>query len=180
MSRNLIAVVAVAFSGAGQALAQDSEEQQGIYIGVGIGDAATEINQLSVDENETAYKLFVGYRFNQFLALQGDFLDLGRTDSTFGVQNLAVETRGFTARIEGTLPLAFLELFATAGYIFSDVKATLGGSQIFDESDSDLVYSAGAGIEVFERLVLRLEYEIIEIEALDDSKALWITAGWRF
>ena len=179
MDRNWIAVAVLALASAGQALAQDSEEQQGMYFGAGIGDAATEINQLSVDENETAYKLFFGYRFNQFFAFQGDYLDLGRTDSSFSGQNLAVETSGFAARIEGTLPLSFLELFATAGYVFSDVEANLGSTQVFDESDSDPVYSVGAGMEVFERLVLRLEYEIIDIEAFDDSEAIWFTVAWR-
>src|SRR5688572_13456693 len=183
MQRNWIAVAFFALAGAGQAVAQE-EEQQGFYAGGGVGDFSTEIDELdgddiNFDESDTAYKLFLGYRFNQFFGAQLDYLDLGRSDSAVGLQNLEVETGGLAARIEGTLPLAFFELFATAGMIFSDVEASLGGTEFFDESDSDPVYSVGFGFELAERVVLRLEYEIIDIESYDDAEAIWFTAAWR-
>jgi OOP family OmpA-OmpF porin len=185
MHRNWIAVAVLAFASAGQALAQDSEEQQGGYVGVGIGDFSTELDQLNganinFDESESAYKLFGGWRWNQFLAAQLDYYDLGRSDSSVGLQNLEIETSGFVARIEGTLPLSFFELFATAGIMFSSVDGNLGGTEVFDESDEDPVYSVGAGVEIAERFILRLEYEIIDIEAFDDAEAVWFTAAWRF
>jgi opacity protein-like surface antigen len=77
------------------------------------------------------------------------------------------------------LPLSFFELFATAGLLFSSADATLGGTEVFDESDNDPVYSVGAGFEVAERLILRLEYEIIDIESFDDAEAVWFTVAWR-
>ena len=184
MHTKWIVVGCFGFRGAGQALAQDSEEQQGGYIGVGIGDFSSEINQfnnaINFDESESAYKIFGGWRWNQFLAAQIDYLDLGRSDSRIGKQNFEVETSGFVARIEGTLPLAFFELFATAGIMFSSVEANLGSREVFDESDEDPVYSVGAGVEIAERFILRLEYEIIDVEAFDDAEALWFTAAWRF
>ena len=184
MHRNWIAVGVLAFASAGQALAQDSDEQQGAYIGLGIGDFSTNLDELNgasidFDESESAYKLFGGWRWNQFLAAQFDYLDLGRSDSSFGTQNLEIETSGFVARIEGTLPLSFFELFATAGIMFSSVEANFGGTEVFDESDEDPVYSVGAGVEIAERFVLRLEYEIIDLEVFDDAEAVWFTVAWR-
>jgi len=183
MDRNWIAVAVLTFAGAGQALAQD-DEQKGVYVGGGVGDFSSEIDQLdgadiNFDESDTAYKLFIGYRFNQFFGAQLDYLDLGRSDTAIGLQNLEIETGGFAARIEGTLPLAFVELFATAGLIYSDVEASFGGTQFFDESDSDPVYSVGLGFEIAERVVLRLEYEVIDIETFDDAESIWFTAAWR-
>ena len=177
----IIAVLALGC--AGQAMAQISEEQRGPYVGAGVGDFSVEVDELdsddiNFDDSDTAYKLFVGYRVNQFFGAQLDYLDLGRTDSTIGLQNLEIETGGFAARVEGTLPLAFFELFATAGLIFSDVEASFGGTEFFDESDSDPVYSVGAGFEIAERVVLRLEYEVIDIESFDDAEAIWFTAAW--
>jgi hypothetical protein len=32
---------------------------------------------------------------------------------------------------------------------------------------------------VAERLVLRLEYEIIDIETFDDAEAIWFSVAWR-
>ena len=184
MERIWIAAAVLALAGAGQAVAQDSEEQQGVYVGAGIGDFSQEIDELedvdiNFDESDTAYKLFVGYRFNQFFGAQFDYLDLGRSDTAFGSQNLEIETGGYALRLEGTLPLAFFELFATAGLVYSDVEASFGGTEVFDESDSDPVYSVGAGFEIAERIVLRLEYEIIDIETFDDAEAIWFTAAWR-
>jgi opacity protein-like surface antigen len=184
MQKKWIAIAALIFASAGQAFAQDDESQEGVYFGAGIGDFSSELNQLNgtsidFDEDESAYKAFVGWRFNQFLAAQVDYLDLGRSDSTVGLDNLEVKTRGYVARIEGTLPLAFVELFATAGLMFSSVDANLGETEVLDESDNDPVYSVGAGIEVAERLVLRLEYEIIDIETFDDAEAIWLSAAWR-
>jgi OOP family OmpA-OmpF porin len=186
MERKWIAVTVtvLALAGAGQAVAQDSEEQQGMYVGGGIGDFSSELDNINnaninFDESATAYKLFFGYRFNQFFAVQGDFLDLGQSDTNIGPQNLEIETRGYAVRVEGTLPLAFVELFATAGLVFADVTADFNGNEVFDESNDDPVYSVGIGFEIAERAVLRLEYEIIDIESFDDAEAIWFTAAWR-
>jgi OOP family OmpA-OmpF porin len=184
MDRSSIAVAVLSCAVAGHAVAQQEEEQQGVYVGAGLGDFSVQIDELDgddidFDDGDTAYKLFVGYRFNQFFGVQLDYLDLGRSDSAVGLQNLEIETGGFAARLEGTLPLAFMEIFATAGMVYSDVEASFGGTQFFDESDSDPVYSVGIGFEIAERAVLRLEYEIIDIETFDDAEAIWFTAAWR-
>lgn len=185
MRKNWIAVAVLALASAGQAFAQDPEDQDGWYIGLGIGEFSSEIDQLNggdidFDEDDSAYKFFVGRRFNQFFAIQFDYLDLGNADSRVGTQNLEVDTSGFVARVEGTLPLAFFELFATAGIMFSSVEANLGSTEAFDESDEDPVYSVGAGFEIAERFVIRVEYEIMDIDALDEADAIWLTAAWRF
>ncbi len=110
MNRNWIAVAVLAFAGAGQALAQgDDDKQDGAFVGVGIGDYSSDgdISNVNFDESESVYKLFGGWRWNQFFALQADYYDLGRLDSSSGGTNLQIETSGYVARIEGTLPLAF-------------------------------------------------------------------------
>ena len=183
MKTNRIAIAVLVLAGAGQAVAQDSDEQQGVYVGGGIGDFSVEIDDfdaddIDFDESDSAYKLFAGYRFNQFFAAQFDFLDLGGPESGTGLQHLEFDTSGYALRVEGTLPIAFFELFATAGLFFSDVEGSFGGVD-FDESDDDPVYSVGAGFEIAERVVLRLEYEIIDVETFDDAEAIWFTAAWR-
>ena len=190
MNRNWIAVAVLAFAGAGQALAQgDDDKQDGAFVGVGIGDYSSDgdISNVNFDESESVYKLFGGWRWNQFFALQADYYDLGRLDSSSGGTNLQIETSGYVARIEGTLPLAFFELFATAGIFYSDVDASTHTGTVklqANERDTNPVYSVGAGFEIAERFVLRLEYEIIEIAEADnldaDSEAIWLTAAWRF
>ena len=91
MNTNWIAVAALALAGAGQAVAQDPEEQEGVYVGGGIGDFSMEIDDfdaddIDFDESDSVYKLFVGYRFNQFFGAQFDYLDLGGSESGTGQQ----------------------------------------------------------------------------------------------
>jgi hypothetical protein len=55
------------------------------------------------------------------------------------------------------LPIAFIELFARAGLVFYDVDVERGTTTVVDEGDDDLVYAAGIGFVLVERLNLQLE-----------------------
>jgi hypothetical protein len=82
--------------------------------------------------------------------------------------------------VVGTLPLGPIELFARAGIMFYEVDLNLTGGRVIDESGEDLVWSAGIGLDVAERLNLRLEYEKIDIQELDEADALWLNVAWKF
>jgi hypothetical protein len=36
------------------------------------------------------------------------------------------------------------------------------------------------GINFFEHVNVRLEYEQFDIDVVDDAEALWLTGAWRF
>jgi opacity protein-like surface antigen len=86
--------------------------------------------------------------------------------------------------VVGTLPIGdWFEVFAKAGYDWYDAEARLStpiGDASEDDSDSTFTWSAGLGLNVFERVNLRLEYEQFDFDRTDDSKALWLTGAWRF
>ena len=42
------------------------------------------------------------------------------------------------------------------------------------------IFGARIGLNFAERLNLRAEYEVVEIDGLDDPNAVWLTAAWRF
>ena len=100
MNRFAIAVAIVALAGTGPAMAQDPEEQEGVYVGGGVGDFSVEIDEfdgddINFDDSDTVYKAFVGYRFNQFFGAQFDYYDLGSSDSPINnLQTLELETGG--------------------------------------------------------------------------------------
>jgi hypothetical protein len=172
---------------AGSALAQDNTE--GLYIGAGFGDFSAEIEDIDdiddaisdFDEDESASKYFVGWRFNRFLGVQADLYDLGDASATLRGQPISSEAEAYGASIVGTLPIAFIELFARAGLIFYDLEVTTPNiSDRIDESDEDFVYSAGIGFTFVERFNLQLEYEVLDISEFDDADAWWLNASWRF
>ena len=184
---------------AGPALAQDDrsggsagDNTEGFYLGGGVGDfsaAVDEIDELDdVDDvgidfsdGDNATKIFAGWNFNRFFAVQGDFVNFG--ESSGFVSSSAQGTsdvQGIAPSVVGTLPIGPVELFGRVGVMFYEVDLNLTGGRLVDESGEDLVWSAGIGIDVLDRLNLRLEYEEIDIQELDEADALWLTAAWKF
>ena len=54
------------------------------------------------------------------------------------------------------------------------------GSASESDSDSTFTWTAGMGINFFEHINVRLEYEQFDIDQVDDAEALWLTGAWRF
>jgi OOP family OmpA-OmpF porin len=173
------------------ARAQDNES--GVYAGAGVGSFDIEIDDFDdvddtidrYDSDDTAWKAFVGWRANPWLAVELAYVNLGSPDDEILPDTrLTVETDGFAPYVVGTLPIGdWFEVFAKAGYYWYDVEARLStpiGDASEDDSDSTFTWSAGLGLNVFERVNLRLEYEQFDFDQTDDSKALWLTGAWRF
>ena len=87
--------------------------------------------------------------------------------------------QGLAPSIVGTLPIGPVELFGRVGVMFYEVDLNLTGGRVVDESGEDLVWSAGVGIDVLDRLNLRLEYEEIDIEAQPQKRAEMIERSGR-
>ena len=183
---------------AGPALAQQTRDDQrtgknveGLYIGGGIGDFSSSIDDIdsltqindSIDftDGDNATKLFAGWAFNRYFAVQGDYVDFGDqsgavSPSVSGTSNV----KGFAPSIVGTLPIGPVELFGRIGMMFYNLDVNLNGGQLIDDSANDMVWSAGVGIDIKDRLNLRLEYEQIDIPQFDQANAVWLNAAWKF
>jgi OOP family OmpA-OmpF porin len=171
--------------GAQSALAQFVDNDEGFYFGGGLGNYSTEINDVDdadfdFDEDESANRIFAGWRFNNFFAVQLDRYDFSDASAAPQLLNITAETKGWTPGVTGTLPLGPIELSLRAGIMFYDVQVSLDNAPVIDDSGSEPVYAAGIGLTVLERLALKLEYEVIEISDFNDTNAVWLTAGWRF
>lgn len=186
--RTLLAALAASLWTAGPALAQD-DNAEGFYLGAGLGDFSTDIDELDdvddvdldFDADDNARKLFGGWRFNRFVALQVDFIDFERSRDARNVLNVvSTQSEGIAPSVVGTLPLGPIELFARAGILWYDLEIERGNTAIADDSDRDPIFGAGIGFTIAERVNLRVEYEVVEIDRLDDSHAVWLTAAYRF
>ncbi len=171
-----------------------ADEHAGWYLGGGLGQFNAQIDDVNEvdetisgwDESDNTYKLFAGYRLNKFLAFELDYINLGEPSGAvvpgFNVDS-AVD--GFAPYIIGTIPLGnWFEVYGRLGYYFYDatlgVENELDNRVEFDEESEDLVYGAGIGANIGERLNIRFEYEKFDLEGLDDADSLWLTAAWRF
>lgn len=192
MKHVLPAALAVAALAAASA-AQAQENDTGFYAGGGVGSFDVEIDNFDdvddtidrYDSDDTAWKAFVGWRASNFLALELAYVNLGSPDDEILPDtNLTIETDGFAPYVVGTLPIGnWFELFAKAGYYWYETEARVStpfGTASDDESDSTFTWSAGAGVNLFERVNIRLEYEQFDFDQADDAKALWLTGAYRF
>jgi Outer membrane protein beta-barrel domain len=168
-----------------------ADENSGFEFGVGLGDFSHDVDDfdraddidfddLDFDSDSDARRVFAGWRFNRFVALRVDYTDFGRSRAAVNLLDFESEAEGLAPTIVGTLPVGPVELFAKGGAIFYDVEVTgTGGDVVVDESGEDLVYGAGVGVALG-RVSLRGEFEVTDIDELENAESYWITAAWRF
>jgi OOP family OmpA-OmpF porin len=193
--------VLLALAGAGAAQAQEEGNESGPYVGGGYGQFDVKIDDLEgvddvledLDTDDSAFKVFFGWRFNRFIAAEVDYVDLGNPRGNFDASGSSgdyeVELAGFAGYVIGSLPLGIFELSAKVGYYFHDVDLTIdlenvgsGDGDVIesDESGEALVYGVGAGVTFFDALNAKIEYELMDIDDFDDAYVLWLTGAWRF
>jgi hypothetical protein len=191
----------IALVGAGAAQAQDEENPSGPYISAGFGQFDVKIDNLDaagdtlrdLDSDDAAWKVGFGWRFAPFFALEADYVDLGTPrgnfDATGSSGQYEVDLAGFSTYAIGTLPLGIFELSAKVGYYFHDIDLHVdfdnvgaGNGDVFDsdESGEALVYGVGAGVTFIQHLNVQIEYELMDIDEVDDAYVLWLTGAWRF
>ncbi len=122
---------------------------------------------------------------NPYLGFELAYVNLGSPDDEILPDiDLTTETDGFAPYVVGTLPLGdWFELFAKVGYYWYDTEVKLTtplGTVSDSESNETFTWSAGAGVNVFEHMNFRLEYEQFDFDEADDASALWLTAAFRF
>lgn len=184
MKASTVAVGLIALS----AMPAFADNDSGFYVGAGVGRFNVEVDDIadvgptveSFDADDTTFKVFAGWRFNQFIGVELDYLDLGGPEDTIDDVQVKAEINGVAPYLIATLPLGPVEFFAKAGYYFYDIELDAENLGSVDESDEDLVYGAGLGLTLFGHLHARIEYEIIDVSDLDDANALWLSGAWRF
>jgi len=141
-----------------------------------IGGGLTDIED---EDSDRGYKLFVGYQFNNYFALEAGYADLG----DFGVNvarapdagTLKGDTsyKGYNFDLVGTIPITpRLSAFGRVGALHYERDENYVGTESLAASlsreDEDTGYKFGAGLEYSftERLSARIEAESYRIEDL--------------
>lgn len=199
MNRAVVLAMAVAAGSAGalaSGAAAAQENDEGFYIGGGVGQFNVQIDDIDqtdeaiqrLDDDDSAWKAFVGWRMNPYFALELAYIDFGGPSDRFEANgtsgDYSVDLSGFAPYVIGTIPLGPVELFGKVGYYFYDVDASVdldnGPDLDSSSSENDLLYGVGVGMTFFQRLNARLEYERIDSSVVDDADAIWFSGQWRF
>lgn len=130
----------------------------------------------SVDDTDTGWKLFAGYQFNPYFAVEGGYLNLGRFDAhttVTAVHGSPITPTSVDARVKvkdglfidavGILPITEqLSAFGKLGVysLKTEISASAGGASASDNArNSDLTYGLGVSYSFNKELALRAEWE---------------------
>jgi len=161
----------------------------GFYLGAGIGQMNTQVDDVwdsgfDFDESDVGFKIFGGYRFLPWLAVEGAYVDGGSPEDKVDYgdgdrDSLAIEVKSLVAAAVFSLPLGErFELFLKPGIAYWDATTRLkysypsvglAGSFSEDDDGSAFFLGAGGGYQLGENFGVRLEYEWFEVAPEWDS-----------
>jgi len=186
----LIAPCAFAQSAADSDPAQNSAAW---YFGADIGRSHAKINNTSIDNSisadgaamtsiydrdlDTGFKVFGGYQFNDYFAIEGGYFDLGKFGYNAitvpaGTVNGETSLKGLNLDVLGFLPITEkLSLFGRIGANYSEAKDNFSATGPIvitdpDPSKKDVNYKLGLGLQyrITEALATRLEIERYRVD----------------
>lgn len=162
---------------------------KGFYIGGSVGGSSLEVEDFDEElgnirfsDGDTAYKLFAGYRFMGFLAVEAGYVDLGEPGETLNDPGLQVDigVTGWDAFAIGLLPIGPVDLFAKFGAVSweADIRAALEDVTDFSsDSGTDVAYGLGIQLRLGS-LAVRIEGEQFDIAEAEE--VYLFTAGLSF
>ena len=165
-----------------------SAAEPGWYGGVNVGQSRASIDDeritrsllgsgfatttMDKDESAAGAKIFGGYQFNRYLALEGGYFSLGKfgyTANTLPAGSLSgdIRVQGLNLDLVGILPLTDkFSAFARAGVIHAQARDNFSSTGLVNRAASspskrDTSYKVGVGVEYAftDRLAVRGEVE---------------------
>lgn len=171
--------------------------EPGFYVGAGIGNSGIEVdgndpNLGDIDDrdfegDDVGYKLLAGFRVVDWFGVEASWNDFGTPDDAAEVGNVPIETEfetdGFDLTAVGLLPIGeSFDLFAKAGYFIWDLEGTANNGGVVESVENDgedFTYGVGGQWNPG-NFGLRAEYQVYDIEGLDDVWFLSLGALFRF
>ena len=150
----------------------------GIYIGASVGQSGVQDDSIGFDASATGFKGIIGWRFLDWLAVEGNYVDFGSGDDRVLGEKVEVSADGLSLSAVGFLPVGPVDLFARAGLVdwSGDVR-----SPNFERASADgteFTYGAGVQFRVWS-LSLRAEYERFDLDGTD-ADMLSVGVTWTF
>ena len=166
---------------AGLALAATSANADpGFSIGASAGYVTVADSESTVefDGNDVGYKFYGTYMFNNYLGLEGGYVDFGAPDTDVLGSNLSIEATGWNGYLIANLPLGnTFDLFAKAGAVKWDADSFIDGIAVDSDDGSDLALSGGARLNIGS---LGIRAEIDWYDIADTDKAWMASVGLEF
>jgi len=160
--------------------------ERGFFAGAGIGQMTTDVDDVwgsnyNFDESDTGFKIFGGYKFFEWLGVEGAYIDGGEPSVKKSYpgesESLEIGVNTLVASAIFALPIGEkFELFIKPGWAYWDSQTTYrynstSGSFRLSDDDSGAAFFIGAGgsFNFTENLGMRVEYEWFDVAPEWDS-----------
>ncbi|WP_375279160.1 porin family protein [Alteromonas australica] len=171
MKNTLTAIASIAALTSFGTYAQSSDypmDDSGFYVGGNYGYLKAE-GEDDFDDDKDVRQGLLGYKFNEWVALEGSYIDFG----DYGSDLAGAETDGYTAAVKGILPISDrFSLYAKVGQLWSETEYNFG-TATGDYDDESLFVGAGISYEITRNFLVNAEYTVYDTtldadEAVDD------------
>jgi opacity protein-like surface antigen len=158
----------------------------GIYAGASLGQSGVNFDQriegtnLHYAADATGFKLIAGWRALDWLALEGNYVDLGSGSDRIAGEKVKTDINGTTLSALGFLPLGPVDVFARIGAVNwnADVRIPSLSTRASDNG-TDFTYGIGAQFRLGS-LSLRAEYERFDVSDIDTVDLASLGVTWTF
>lgn len=161
----------------------------GFYLGLGAGGATLEADlggaglpvlPVTIEEDDTAVKVFAGYNFELpviTLGIEGAYADFGAPEIPFNFGELTLETTGLALWGTAAVGLGPVNVYGKAGILRWDAEANFAGERV-DDDGTDPGLGLGVRFNI-SRIEVRGEYEVFDLEDAD-LQMLSLGIAYRF
>lgn len=134
----------------------------------------TYVDDFGLDDDTTGGKLFAGYRFNEYFAVEASYFDFGEFEDRAN----SLEVDGFGLAAVVSYPITSdLDIFGKIGIQDWDAETRGPIAQgLSTDSDTDAFYGIGVRYSITDSISVQAEAERYEIEDFDlDAASIGIT-----
>ena len=179
--------LAPAFLVIASSLGATAHADSGVYIGGGVAksyfeDSTGNPGGVAFDESAQGGKAFLGYHFDVLpvikFAAEVGYRDLGKPDGSVAGIPVEYKARGFDYGVMAGVGLGPVDLFGRVGGMEYRLQKNIGAVRN-DYDGHAPVYGVGLWFSVA-GLGLRAEYERIDIDELDKSDMVSVSAFYKF
>jgi hypothetical protein len=144
---------------------QAAAADNGIYLGAGITQTEFDTDSFGSGKlDDNSYKLIVGIRPLDWLAVEANYIDLGSaSDST-----ASLDATAFTGSVLLIKEFAVIDLYARAGLAHWKLDASVTEVGASSDSGDEFTYGVGVGAH-FGSLGVRAEYEKFKVDQIDSD-----------
>ncbi len=157
---------------------------KGFYAGGGIGSAelSEDFDGFTIDTDSTAFRIFGGWRFNDYFAVEGGYQDFGDFEQQIDVNGTPVTASlsadGFTLGVAGSLPIGErFSVMGRFGMFYWDGNAEINIVSQATPEDNNPYFGIGIGYAVSEKFLITGDLTRFELE---DANSNVISLGFQF